>query len=163
MFFKETRFLSFVHACSTFSLWCFVDVNKALNPFNNYGKVSNKHLYKINVLVEVYLIDIHPSIYQYYFNAGSPKPDPHYPIQNKTTPRLGDVVEFTVHCVGNPVPSFTWLHNGKHLRSTDNNITCGSTLTVDKIVADDFGAYLLEMENHYGEFNVSFDMIPEGK
>lgn len=101
--------------------------------------------------------------YQFSFITGAPEPDPKYPLDHTTAPRLGGKANFTIHCMSDPEPSFLWMHEGKDVKSLDSNTTCGSTITVDKVVVDDFGVYLLEMKNEYGERNVSFEILAEGR
>ncbi|KAL4229334.1 Hemicentin-1 [Mactra antiquata] len=93
---------------------------------------------------------------------GAPKPDPKYKIHTKATPRLGDTVNFTIHCLADPEPTFLWLHDGKHVPSLDSNKTCGSSIDLEKIKVDDFGPYTLEMQNEYGNYSISFEVKATG-
>ncbi|XP_060580269.1 hemicentin-1-like [Ruditapes philippinarum] len=101
-----------------------------------------------------------PSSFVNFETYGKPEPDPNFVVNKTFKPRLGESVSLIIHSRGKPPPSYTWLHNGKLINSTDDNDT--SIVDLEAIVVDNFGIYNLTMNNIYGTYTVDYEVLADG-
>ncbi|XP_053408186.1 hemicentin-1-like [Mercenaria mercenaria] len=77
-----------------------------------------------------------------------------------TMPRLGETAVLEMHAAGYPQPNFTWSHNGSLIQHVDDGYS--SKVTIENTDVNDFGTYLLDMENSVGKSRYIFQIIPSG-
>ena len=96
------------------------------------------------------------------FVSDAPRPEMHTPYNSSVM--YGTNAMLVLQSDGNPTPSFTWFHDGKALPKTVAGIaeTNIGFVNITKVGYDDYGNYIVVLNNSVGSYQAVYTLIPHG-